>query len=271
MRYKHIVITRFNIQISRTPEARPTAEWMTERLRLFGTYCLPCMAAQSERSFTWLLLVDQHTEEAHLSALREMCAPYPFIRIRQTAETNNLTALYKQIAEEEKGDCDYLVSTRLDNDDCVSSEFVSEIQKALKPTDEPYVISFPTGCQLFEKQHVMFELYYPNNHFVTLVEGCGREVRTVLDVDHRELTQLPTAYVREGEIMWGELVHGGNVLNGFTPHTKTTVTDVQELPFAVDFGSYLDYGRNKRAKAEMYVRYRLRSVGNLLRRLAGRN
>lgn len=274
MRYKHLVITRFNIQISRSHEARPTKEWMQERLRLFETYCLPCMVQQTAGDFTWLLLLDEHTDEEHMTKLRRMCGNYPFIRIRPTAETNDLTALYRQIAEEERGEADWLVTTRLDNDDCVASDFVVQIQSAVREADMPYAISMPTGCQLFEKQHVMFELYCPNNHFVTLVERCNAEEpqpRTVLDVDHRELTQLPTDYICKEQMMWGEVVHGGNVLNDYTPHTRTKVVRAAHLPFAPDFSDYLHYGKNYLAKIRMHIAYRKRSVSNLISRLRQHN
>lgn len=267
MRIRHLVITRFNIRISRTPEPLPTREWMQERLRLFAAYCLPCMIAQTEQDFTWLLLLDEQTDSSQLEALRRLCAPYSFIRIRLTAPTCDLTALYEQIAQEEKGDAEWLVTTRLDNDDCVAPDFIEAIRKSLHYADSPYVISMPTGCQLFEKQEVMLELYYPNNHFVTLAEPCSAPLRTVLDVDHRELTALPTSYICGERMMWGEMVHGGNVLNGYTPHTRTRAVRADSLPFAPDFSAYLNYRKNRVARIRMHICYRVHSVRNLIRRL----
>lgn len=283
MRIKHLIITRFNIQISRTREASPSEEWMHERLRLFATYCLPSVVAQTKRDFTWLLLLDEQTAEPLMQELQEMIAEHPFIRIRKTAATNDLTALYKQIAAEEKGNAGWLLTTRLDNDDCISFDFVECLragaEKAIenlkeeaseKTAERKCVFSYPTGCQLFEKTEVMLQLLQPNNHFISLLEPADGDTRTVLDFDHREVEKMPTTLLRQEDIMWGEVVHGGNVLNGFTPHTPTKVVHVEKLPFPVDFNNYNNYRRNRRARVTMYLAYRWRSVKNLAKRLFGR-
>lgn len=65
---RHFIITRFNLNLyKRDKNSRPTRtdRWLEHRFEVFERYCLPSVAAQTNKRFTWLCLFDAATPERY--------------------------------------------------------------------------------------------------------------------------------------------------------------------------------------------------------------
>ena len=63
-KFKHFIITLFNLKIwkeDKTHRATQTADWLAQRFDLFERFCLPSVAHQTNKNFTWLCLFDKDT------------------------------------------------------------------------------------------------------------------------------------------------------------------------------------------------------------------
>lgn len=70
--FSHFIITRFNLNLyAHDKHARPTRtdRWLEHRFAVFERYCLPSVAAQTSRNFTWLCLFDAATPAAYRSRI----------------------------------------------------------------------------------------------------------------------------------------------------------------------------------------------------------
>ena len=205
--FKHILLTEFNIKADDDPGYRLDTKWLDHRFRLFEQYCLPSVKGQSNHDFTWLVLFDRRT-----------AAPYR-TRIENHASWRNLVPLYLDDDWEDTF-CDevrrhlpegatHLITSRLDNDDALSRDFIKTIQDSFRGQDREVMI-FPRGYVLSGGRLYLFE--YPNNPFATLVERIDG-FRTVFCADHDLLRQVAPVLDLPGRPSWLQVVHDRNLTN----------------------------------------------------------
>lgn len=218
---KHIVITLFNLKLYRHDKAQQevcTQEWMDERFRLFERFCLPSMKAQSTRQFVWLCLFDASTSPAHRARIegyrQEVPQLHPaFLSSEETKEwKQHLATLVAGFVEE--GDR-YVITTNLDNDDCLHREALERIQQAVCTDRQSGLYVFPCGWQYFVGKRLMLRMRYPHNHFMSLCEECGGEpIRTIKCAMHGGIRKKEKRVTDIGDRpYWIEVVHERNVAN----------------------------------------------------------
>ena len=222
MNFNHIILTRFNLQYELGSSIHVASSWLEERFRLFEQYCLPSIIGQSNSSFTWVILASDQTADVYkrrLSSYSEVCSN---IVIEYSPYVADLVGLYKKIGEKYVGDCDYLLSTRIDSDDMLAPHFVDRLHSYIHSQFlGESVITFPRGIQWFEKEAIAYSISYAQNHFLNFLEASSN-IRTSLGIDHtkvekRNMIQLPDAS------MWCEIVHGTNICNGYFPNYRYSI------------------------------------------------
>ena len=222
MNFNHIILTRFNLQYELGNSIHLEPSWLEERFRLFEQYCLPSIIGQSNSSFTWVILASDQTADVYrrrLSSYSEVCSN---IVIEYSPYVADLVGLYKKIGEKYVGDCDYLLSTRIDSDDMLAPHFVDRLHSYIHSQfSGESVITFPRGIQWFEKEAIAYSISYAQNHFLNFLEASSN-IRTSLGIDHtkvekRNMIQLPDAS------MWCEIVHGTNICNGYFPNYRYSI------------------------------------------------
>lgn len=221
MKIRHVILTRFNLQYKESTK-NLSIDWLEERIQLFQTYTLPSIQAQTNQDFEWFILIDAHTPDSIYQRLQDIANSYKVIQlIRVEAQGDEaLNAYYRLLANELGKGHNILMSTRLDSDDCLMSDFISTTHNLLDANIIPVAISFPNGLQYFSQKKWTFRITYPYNHFLTLCEK-GDSARSALGYNHTciqdyvplklEYTPLP---------MWTEIVHGGNIANNYAPTLK---------------------------------------------------
>lgn len=216
MNYKHIILTRFNLQYDGQSDVHIQAKWLDERFRLFEQYCLPSIVGQTHQGFDWVLLMSDATPATYLTRMEQLIAAHSNIHIELSPYSEDYNPLYKQIGERYIGKHDYLLSTRMDSDDMLANTYVEVLQQRLTPTlPTNSVLTFLHGVQWFEGHDVAFGVRYRKNHFLNFWEEKGA-IRTSLGMDHTQIEEDTLVAVYE-PCMWCEIVHQSNISNGYLP------------------------------------------------------
>lgn len=120
--FKHYIFTRWNRQddqvtVYNNPAINDPEDWMKHRIKLFNEITLPSVMLQTERNFTWLLSFAEETPQE----LTDYYASWPNVKIIYEYPQ---TWLRKQPFK----DGEWIITTRLDNDDYIYPDFVKMIQ-----------------------------------------------------------------------------------------------------------------------------------------------
>ncbi len=216
MTFRHIILTRFNLQYEIDSTTHIQSVWLQERFSLFETYCLPSIEQQTCQNFTWLLLSSDQTPEPHRKRLEAYSKRFPKIKIIFCPFYNDCNVLYKKIGEKYVQGYDYLLSTRLDNDDMLEAHFVEIVQRYVETCPLPLcnqIISFPYGIQWFTKDNIAFPVEWKLSHFHTFLENAT-DVITSLGKDHTLLPKKNLVLMPKKNA-WCEIVHNGNICNNY--------------------------------------------------------
>lgn len=206
----HVILTRFNIASpGREVAIRNSPGWLDRRFGLFEQFCLPSIAGQTVRDFHWLIYFDKDTP----AEFRE--------RIERDRQIYNFTPRYvglfdkAMIAEDVRAlaapDEQLIVTTRLDNDDALSSDFVGRVQAAAIDAPAQTVLNFTQGIAMRGGR-----LYTASDHsspFTSLVERDLAGIETIWAKSHHELGEKWTIVQVPSKPLWLQVVHGENVTN----------------------------------------------------------
>lgn len=206
----HVILTRFNIASpGREVAIRNSPGWLDRRFGLFEQFCLPSIAGQTERNFHWLIYFDKDTP----AEFRD--------RIERDRQIYNFTPRYvamfdkAMIADDVKalatpGEA-LIVTTRLDNDDALSNDFVAQVQAAAKDAPAQTVLNFTQGIAM--RKGRLYTAADHSNPFTSLVERDLASVETIWAKPHHELGQKWKITQVARRPVWLQVVHGENVIN----------------------------------------------------------
>ena len=215
MQLTHLLFTRFNIQYEPNDTIGIQPEWLEGRIRLFEQYCLPSIQKQTCQDFIWIILGDQRTPDEYKARIDSFRLRVPQIRTYWIAyQEDKYHSFYKQTGLYFAQDKAILISTRLDSDDTLSSDYIEHVQEIAKRGTRG-MITFPHGKQTFTKDHKSFEIRYIQNHFLSRIEDSGYD--TIMVFDHSLVQKSALDIFETEQPMWDEVVHGGNIHNDFEP------------------------------------------------------
>lgn len=216
MNFHHFIITRFNVNIYPIdfPD-RLNDTWLSLRFELFQKYCFPTVQAQAEQDFTWLVLFDEQTP-THFRKFINIFSKYSNFVPLYCGEYSTIMPSVVQKMSEIAPVADFFVTTRLDNDDALSSKYVKCVHEVVaarskdETTPDAYYINFTNGLQLHEGDFYDFKDL--TNAFVTLVEP-SQAPHTVFWVDHPAIHDVAPVIQAETQPLWLQVVHDMNVYN----------------------------------------------------------
>jgi hypothetical protein len=114
---------------------------------------------------------------------------------------------------------DAIITTRLDNDDAIPRNFMSNVASVCQECEvgESHVINFVNGCQLHRSGVYRFTPPFLNP-FISLMSPIA-EVRTVYHMAHERMGEvgrvinIGSTGAKEAPIMWMQVLHSSNVAN----------------------------------------------------------
>lgn len=207
--FDHFILTRFNVPPS-PGASKPSNQWLIDRLRIFKDWCLPSIRSQTVRPDYWLVFCDAESPPWFRQELHELLGP------GEEAVWVSGSSSPEMFATAVANRCSgkpYLITTRVDNDDAISRDFVEMVQN-LFGAQEKLFINFTQGSQ-----HSQGRFYWrldPSNAFISLIERHTPERTAPLTVfvdwhtrlgGHGDIARVKT------HTAWIQNVHGGNIAN----------------------------------------------------------
>lgn len=212
--FRHVIITRFNIATDYGSNERLNSSYLNYRFSLFEQFCYPSVLAQSNQRFKWVVLFDERTPDAYKNIVDKYSAWEKFVPVYVNGLINDeikQEIISTYLIDE---DDEYLITTRLDNDDAVAIDFVQTIQDSFK-AQECEFINLSFGYCLYNGN--LFLIEDKGNPFISLIEKVSRtairDIKTVYCGTHNELSAIGPVIQLETQPAWIQVIHKGNVLN----------------------------------------------------------
>lgn len=210
---RHLILTRFNLRFGEGANQQLDVDWLNGRFRLFDQFCFPTVRSQTRSDFEWLVLFDAETPES----IRERIAQYQhwqnFIPVYVAPFQ---TAVGMKVVQAHLGENkpDFLVTTRLDNDDGLSRTFVEQLRRRVEFSDRT-ILEFPRGF-VWQNYRAYLDRHRANP-FTSLVEPLGGKsdapIKTIYSGSHYDVERLGRIVEVSQEPAWIQAVHGGNLEN----------------------------------------------------------
>tara|TARA_R100000541_G_scaffold22356_3_gene32300 strand:- start:851 stop:1705 length:855 start_codon:yes stop_codon:yes gene_type:complete len=205
--YQHIVLTRFNTRIPGVPAA--SDEWLHNRLSVMNKTMLPSMTSQSVHPDNWLVFCDSASPrwfKDKITKLLDGIGEPVWVDEEFSPEASPEVV---SVIVQSKVMLPWIITTRLDNDDCVSKNFIRTIQSEFREKTE--FLNFPTGAQ-YENGWIYFRSD-PSNPFISYCEQTASPIRTVFMDGHHLLSNHGNIRQIGTKAMWMQVVHGNNIAN----------------------------------------------------------
>ncbi|GAA4030587.1 hypothetical protein GCM10022386_13160 [Flavobacterium cheonhonense] len=217
MIFEHYLITRFNLKnpkwkFTKNNELLLNDQWMDERMALFADFCLPSVVAQTNKNFKWLLYFDTDTSEKHRAQITELLQPHPFIEAHYIDGMPMLVESIRQyITTHVKAE--YLITSRIDNDDSISKHFIETIQSKFDK-QEHLAVDVTAGYTLNLSPVMIGKKEHLFNPFMSLIEKTAN-AKTVWFYDHNMWKKEKNIIHLSHPRLWMSNIHEKNKVNEF--------------------------------------------------------
>lgn len=219
--YSHFLITRFNVRINtmlpkqlEQIDITRNEQYLDERFRLFYKYTVPSVINQSSKKFTWILLFSSNTPIKYKNKLKQLAKLKDIhIKILYINDSDDYLMVLKNYIYSNLS-TDYYITSRVDNDDCLSINYMQNIQAYVDKMDYKHsVIIFNNGYQYDELCKISTFYHFDTNHFSSLVSHIDdRDV--IIEYNHMDINKfLPVINIDNSNPMWLEVVHNSNITN----------------------------------------------------------
>ncbi len=219
MKYKHYIITRFNLSnrwdTDKFNNIVLDSNWLKDRYQLFEDYCLPSIKSQTSKNFEWWVYFDTKTSDY-----------YKNINAQISKEFSNFKPIYeksfddfeKNLPIQIKNDSislgiDYIITTRLDNDDILAKDTIEKIQNM--QFQDSVILEVPIGYTLEVGENPKLRMFnYPLNPFISLMECVLQKepVKSVYAYEHGSWNSFKSILV-SNKPQWIQVIHDKNIYN----------------------------------------------------------
>ena len=230
--FQHYLITRFNLRVAdwsatKNNEDVLSETWLNHRFELFDNYCIPSLKNQTNQNFKWLVFFDDNTPVYYKQKIEEYTLSfknfYPFF-------IDGMKHFLPTLIEKVGKTCTkiYIITSRLDNDDCLHKDYVEVVQSYFNNQDygavdliDGYTMQIGTKVRLGKKR----QLYNP---FISLIEK-KENCKTVMHKEHAHWKYEKDIIRVKNKRLWLMLVHDKNMKNTFTGYGKVGLDILDEF------------------------------------------
>lgn len=212
--FNHFILTRFNVKVAYSKSGIGLdPEWLNHRFKLFEKFCYPSVRAQLNQDFKWIVYFDGQTPQVFKDKIKQYSKWQNFIPVYVDNEFTNQVNKSILLNNLPAG-VEYLITTRLDNDDAISKDFIQIIQNNFHEQNSEF-INLAYGYVW--KDSKLYSFKYPNNPFISLIERINKftvdEFKTVLCKEHTQLSSIGQIKQIKTQPAWLQVVHERNVSN----------------------------------------------------------
>jgi len=224
MNYFHYILTRFNIDLYTRKREKWKKDknnrdidselWMEKRFKLFETYCLPSICNQINKNFKWLVVYDVKTPSKwfqKIESYKNICDNYVHIYNHQGIQRATLPYILKDC---ETKKISHVITTRLDNDDCLSNNAVELIQNNIDDNNLQF-INILNGYQYNQNDKNFYTIQSESNSFITSLERTETAKTIYGWGNHAYIKDNMKKYIKnlDGDAGWLQIIHDDNLIN----------------------------------------------------------
>jgi hypothetical protein len=208
MALNHVFLTRFNLPSAGFESiVRAQDGWLRGRAQLFEEYCLPSVRSQTNNNFHWIIYFDPESPTWLKERISDWSQNGIFQPIfREAVSHNELIEDIRSVIGTPAPD---LLTTNLDNDDGIASDFVQRLQDAAGRSGR-CAIYIARGLIKFGP--AIYIRTDRQNAFCSVRESWDAPVGCWTDF-HNLLAKHMQVHVLDGPPGWLQVIHGSNVSN----------------------------------------------------------
>ncbi|MEZ5196859.1 MAG: glycosyltransferase [Bacteroidales bacterium] len=132
-------------------------KYLDFRIMLFEMTCLPGILCQSTQNFTWIVIIDKKLPEKYKQRLKSLIKPKKRAFIWEYDPTVRIESI-DWIKPYIQGNPDYLITSNLDDDDILPSNFIESSKKHVLEIEQHKKL--PTLKLLGNKQIIQWDLVH---------------------------------------------------------------------------------------------------------------
>ncbi len=212
MTFTHFILTRYALRIDGKPPKQP--KWYNHRKRVFEQFCLSSILKQSQPNFVWLVFTHPDDRDVMnvLDDARRHCRQLVIVPTTEPWDNFNDTMRAACLAHLIPGST-HIITTRLDNDDAIASDFVALVQSKFEGLPERRFVNFDVGQNYDTQSGRTIPHPHPCNMFISCIEPLD-QFRGVLTWEHNS-TEGIAHVIRIAEPgRWTHVVHPYNEYQG---------------------------------------------------------
>src|SRR5574344_1553077 len=263
---KQFAITFFNLKLWREDKSHHstrTDEWLGDRFSLFEKYCLPSMAQQTLKDFTWLCLFDKNTPEKYLKKIEEYkkySSRFTPVFLSEEQAKDKERSMHSVVQQYLSGDEKFIVTTNVDNDDAIRSNMLQKVREAVEtqiknsPANVSGLYNCLYGYQYFVRNRRVIKMMYPHNHFQPLCESPDN-FKTIKGFPHTRVRKMFANHdMRESsKPCWLEIVHEHNVNNSYRVDLRVRNIPIFKSVDLKEFGIDIKFGALRNSLNSIFV------------------
>jgi hypothetical protein len=228
---KHLLLTRYNIEFHwKYPDGKTGLDpaYLNPRGELFRRFCVPSVQSQTSKDFEWLVLFHPDTPPVHYEFLKGTATVILARNLRKASE----------IIARDHLCAGPILSTRMDNDDCIAPDFISATREtADREMERPsfwrrdFVVTPQRGAVASLTERVWRPQFRKSPSYISLLwtPRSGKPWRSPLHVHHGNHRYRLVKVDHEGPL-WLSMIHGQNLRRRW----KTDPSD-RDLPTAAAY------------------------------------
>ncbi|KIN73346.1 glycosyltransferase [Sulfitobacter guttiformis] len=164
---------------------------MALRFYLFENFLLPSLRAQSDKNYVCLVLTSDIMPAPYLSRLRTLCGDHPNLELVVSSETSVHAAIWPRLSELNDAAGRPLVNFRIDDDDCLSHDYVNELRRYMMRLGDIIPVGYSRSNGLVITKYAaddamfVYQAHLPFNSMGTAIRV--HDERTIFSFGHNAL------------------------------------------------------------------------------------
>jgi len=228
--FNHYLITRFNLRWEKWDAKKKDknidpSKWLEHRIELFTNFCLPSVVAQVNKNFKWLIFFDISTPNTYKDYLETLLGKYSFIKYFYIDGISEFVPSIQDFIKRDAKDIPYIITSRIDNDDCISKFYIQQIQDHFNEQERTiidcikgFTLQLKPCYMLGKKDHIF-------NPFISLIEKNDKPT-TVWGKRHAHWKKEKHILQIRDSRLWLSLIHNENLSNFFDGYGKVNWNDI---------------------------------------------
>ena len=254
--FQHFIITRFNLTNETWNYDKNNVKvldetWLNKRYKLFENYCFPSLLNQKEKEFIWLVYFDINTPENYKKENEKYARIFPnFTPVYKNNFKHFTSDLCSDIRKLIAEDTEYIITSRIDNDDAFHCDAIKIIQQQFNFQEKAIVDLTKGFCLQVKPSFKLSKSSLKLGPFVSLIEriddGC---FETIISRAHTDWNSIENIIEIKKQPLWIQIIHENNLLNVLNGNIVRKNINLEDFNFKDDtlikYYLFADYYKTK--------------------------